>query len=257
MNRKTSRLKTSVYSLLLVWATAAFPQKAWAQDEDGYVPEVVTDLRDSPLFLSGGGHLSRFNDRTSATNIKPGPGWSFGFLTEYSLFQTSPFLWGLELESSHYQLSRSGPGTTAGGKAYNDQLSGERVINTLNLPFLLSLPAGKPEKKGHILAGGTLTIRVFARDRFTGSRTFPADSLVIPIDYRDPGNNAIDLFGAHAALGYRYRFHPRLEAMALLRYKVLGFSTGDQNFISASQQALFISARLLFRFGKMEDLPFF
>lgn len=257
MNRLTSRLQASAATFLLLGALAVFPQKVQGQQEDSYVPEVITDLRDSPLFLSGGGHMSRFHDRTSATSIKPGPGWSFGFLTEYSLFQTTPFLWGLELESSHYQLSRYTTGTTAAGKAYNDRISGSRLINTLNLPFLLSLPSSKPEKKGHILAGSVVTIRVFARDRFAGSRTFPADTLVIPIDYRDPGNNAIDLFGVHAALGYRYRFHPRLEAIGMLRYKMLGFSTGDENFLSANQQTFFISARLLFRFGRMEHLPFF
>jgi hypothetical protein len=224
---------------------------------DEEVPEIITNWEDAPLYLSAGPILSQYENSQSPLNFPFKLNGEGGFLFQYSLNQQFPFWSGLEFQMRGYSISNFKSGKLPDGRNYEDKVTGDGKMNYLVFPIIFSVPASKPEKKLHFLAGASIGLRVYSRIKFKAVRSIPSDTLVIPIEYDDVGNDAIDLLDFNVAGGLSYRIRPGMEILATGSYKVIGFSTGQENFFSRNEKNTLFSLKLVYRIGRITDLPFF
>jgi hypothetical protein len=176
----------------------SFP--GYCQEEDE-IPEIITNWEDAPLYLSAGPTLSRYQNTQSPLNFPFTLKGEGGFLFQYSLNQQFPFWSGLEFQMRGYSISNFKSGNLPDGRYYEDKISGDGKMNYLVFPMLFSIPASMPEKKLHFLAGASIGLRVYSRIKFKAVRSIPSDTLEIPVEYDDVGNDAIDLMDFNLAGG--------------------------------------------------------
>ncbi len=242
--------------LCLFFLLLGLPFAGYGQEEEE-IPEIITNWEDAPLYLSAGPTLSRYQNTQSPLNFPFTLRGEGGFLFQYSLNQQFPFWSGLEFQMRGYSISNFKSGNLPDGRYYEDKISGDGKMNYLVVPMLFSIPASKPEKKLHLLAGASIALRVYSRLKFRAVRAIPSDTLEIPVEYDDVGNDAIDLMDFNLMGGLSYRIRPGMEILATGSYKVLGFSIGQENFFSRREKNTLFSLKLVYRIGRMTDLPFF
>jgi hypothetical protein len=240
----------------LFFLLLGLPFLGYGQDEDE-IPEIITNWEDAPLYLSAGPTLSQYRNSQSTLNFPFKLKGEAGFLFQYSLNQQFPFWSGLEFQMRGYSIRNFKSGKLPDGRNYEDKVNGDGKMNYLVFPMLFSIPSEKPEKKLHFLAGASLALRVYSRIKFKAVRVIPSDTLEIPVEYDDVGNDAIDLMDFNLMGGLSYRIRPGMEILATGSYKVIGFSIGQENFFSQREKNLLFSLKLVYRIGRMTDLPFF
>lgn len=225
--------------------------------DDEEVPEIITNWEDAPLYLSAGPTLSQYQNSQSPLQFPFKLKAEGGFLFQYSLNQQFPFWSGMEFQMRGYSISNFKSGKLPDGRYYEDKVSGDGRMNYLVFPLLFSIPAEKPEKKLHFLAGTSISLRIYSRIKFKAVRSIPSDTLEIPVEYDDVGNDAIDLLDFNVIGGVTYRIKPGFEILATGSYKMIGFSMGQENFFSQKEKNTLFSLKLLYRIGRITDLPFF
>lgn len=232
------------------------PFFGYGQDEEE-VPEIITNWEDAPLYLSAGPTLSRYQNSQSSLNFPFKLKGEGGFLFQYSLNEQFPFWSGLEFQMRGYSIRNFKSGNLPDGRYFEDKISGDGKMNYLVFPIMFSIPAEKPEKKLHFLAGASIGFRVYSRIKFKAVRSIPSDTLEIPVEYDNVGNDAIDLLDFNFVAGLSYRIRPGMEILATGSYKVIGFSIGQENFFSRREKNTLFSLKLVYRIGRITDLPFF
>jgi hypothetical protein len=242
--------------LFLFFSLICLPFSGFCQDEEE-VPEIITNWEDAPLYLSGGPTLSQYQNSQSRLHFPYKVKGEGGFLFQYSLNQQFPFWSGMEFQMRGYSISNIKTGHLPDGRYYEDKVTGDGKMNYLVFPLLFSIPAEKPEKKLHFLAGASIALRVYSRIKFKAVRSIPSDTLEILVEYDDVGNDAIDLLDFNVVGGLSYRIRPGMEILATGSYKMIGFSMGQENFFSQKEKNTLFSLKLLYRIGRMTDLPFF
>ena len=225
--------------------------------EEEEIPEIITNWEDAPLYLSAGPTLSQFQTSQPPLTFPFKVKAEGGFLFQYSLNQQFPFWSGLEFQMRGYSINNFKSGKLQDGRYYEEKVTGDGKMNYLVVPMMFSVPAAKPEKKLHFLTGASIALRVYSRIKFKSFTSIPSDTLVIPVEYDDVGNDAIDFMDFNLMGGLSYRIRPGIEILATGSYKVIGFSTGQENFFSQREKNLLFSLKLVYRIGRMTDLPFF
>ncbi len=245
--------KWRVGTLILILALAAHSTNAQGGEES--YPEFLWDWDSTPLCITLGPNLSRYKDQSTSYPVKIlGEG---GFLSKYSVSREFPFWTGLEFQMRGYRIKSFKSGKTNDGRTFEQRSEGDTRINYLVVPFLFSLPAGKPENKFHVLAGASLGVRIYFRQNYTYSFSIPADSIVINGKENKIGNDALDFLDFNTVAGCSYRISPRMELWALATWKAFGFSIGQQDFFSRHEKNTMATLKLIYRIGSLEDIPFF
>lgn len=240
---------------ILFFLFILFPFWGYGQEETES-PAIITDWEFAPIYLSCGPNFSQYRNSQSPFQFPPRIKGEGGFLFQYSLNQEFPFWSGIEFQMRGYSISNFKSGKLPDGRYFEDRVSGNGKMNYLVFPMILSFPAAKPEKKLHFVAGVSMALRVYSRIKFKAVRSIPSDTLEIPVEYDDIGNDAIDLLDFNVMGGLTYRIRPGMELMATISYKAVGFSIGQENFFSRKEQNTLVSLKLLYQLGKLGDLPF-
>lgn len=244
------------YLLLLLLLIS--PVLVFAQDESEEAETESFEWRDAPVYLTAGPIASRFSNAKVEQSdypflVRP----EFGMLFRYWLSRKYPFYSGIEFQSRGYEINTRTTGTTADGRTFIQSTNGNTRINYLNIPFWFIYPFDKPESKLHLLAGPSLSLRVFFRQKFNFTRQIPADTIEISGSKEKIRNDAMDYFDFNIDAGVRYRPFPRVEVWAGGTYKMFGLSIAQENFFNTDERNILFRLKLLYRIGRMRHLGIF
>ena len=248
-----------IIRLLFVLFVGILPiTTGYAQDEEEeWSPEIVTELGDAPIYISGG--LTYAN--VYGKEYPDAFGYQFfgegGILMQYSMFREFPFYTGLEFLRRGYSYNQTKNKVDQFGRKYEDKVTGRAKLAYLSIPFLFQIPASNPSKKLHVMAGINMNVRVFFSENFEASRTIPEDSLVIEIPYSKIGTNALDVVQFNLVAGVKYRILPRLEVLGLASMRGFGFSIGKENFFNRTELGNAFTIKLIYRIATLDQILFF
>ena len=228
-----------------------------AQSESAPEPEIIQFWEDAPVYISAGANLSQYSGDAFPVRFGYKFFWEAGFLFQYSFRQTVPFYSGIEFLRRGYDINSVKKGTDQLGRQTETRIEGKTDLAYFQFPFLLQLPAGKPARKFHFLAGPVLALRIYYHEKFSGTFSIPSDTVTIPISYEKTGNDALDFLDFSLAVGAKYRINHRWEIWATGSRKLFGISISKENFLTAEEVNTAFALKVLYRFGRMEDIPFF
>lgn len=235
---------------LFIFAIPAACQEVSEDSDD-------SDWEDGALYISAGPNLSQYKQMQSDSKYPFKLLGEGGLMMRIALNGEIPIVTGIEFQSRGFTIDSKRTGTNQSGKYFEQRITGKSRTNFLQLPFLVQVPFDVPNQKFHVLAGFGAGLRVYNNVEYSGTYSIPSDTLVIPINGSERGNNALDFLEFNAIAGFSYKVFRRTEIWALANYKLFGLSIGQENFFSRNEQNSLFSFKLVYRIGNIENLAFF
>lgn len=225
------------------------------QTEGGF--SQFNHFEDAPLYITAGAQYGSYYGPEFRTRFPYRPGTELGFWIEYSLFQKYPFYSGLEWQWRGYIIDSEKSGTNQSGMKFTQKANGKVDLHYLSIPFLFRLPYENTAQKLRLLLGINTSLRFLYKDNYCAEYRVPEIGFQFDSCYSKFRNDAMDYIDFHGVAGMIYQLHPRVSVLLLGAYKLAGVSISKENFITRRELNNHFSLKVMYKIGRLKDLPFF
>jgi hypothetical protein len=248
--RRQKRLLQSILLGLLFLVNPALGQEAETR-------RVVFDFDDIPLLVSAGVQYGSYYGSEYNRRFPFKVTAELGLWFEYALFQKYPFYSGLEWQWRGYDINSEKKGKNQNGMDFIQTSKGRVDLHYLSIPLLFRYPLDNPTGKIRLLAGLNTAFRFLYKDSYCSDYQIPQTGFKFDSCYSKFRNDAMDYIDFHGVAGLIFNFHPRASLLLLGAYKLGGISISKENFLTRRELNNHFSLKLLWKVGRLKDLPFF